>query len=497
MRTNDTSSPGRSGLGVCSLALLTVLGAALMVYPLQADSLTGTLSQQVLTNVGEVLEARAGTYGELFPGGTQLPPSRSVLVLDIQPQDGDGGRLLVPSTDDDRVEIEPFAIFESAEDAADETLLLGWQSRVADGSARQIRFVSVRRGSGGLEWSEIFTVRNAVGDPLVLHASPEVAITRQIFDQELQDQTYNARHTLVHLLWQGGPSGHHPMYSSIVWVDGLYVGFNPVFNLADFLTPQEVGGIQAPPPALPANLENTTALQVGSGGQSLELSFADVTTGRLGHVVIDAVPLAYGVLGDLVRDEMFTHADSYDPDHMQTFVDKFRAGVVIIGREFKYHPAVVEYVSSRVGTWLLDQGGNYGFEEFVGLGEDARDMTIGLTHSVYTKEVADPANPGSTLVELDLSEVLGGGTAADQPGQLLDFRVTADLEAPAIGEGATAILASPDGQRLTVTWQAEDSDRMHYVESSDNGSWAPVQSLQLREGLSREDALRLLASKLR
>lgn len=457
-----------------------------------ADSLTGELVPRVITTSGELLEAKPGSYGDLFPGGTQLAATVPVLALDIRPQDGPGGRLLIPGTDDARVEEGAIAIFEPAVEAADETLLLLWQSLSPDGATRQMRGVGVRRGSAGLEWSEVFTVRDAAGNALELTAAPQLAITRQEFSQDVAEQTFDARHTLVHLLWQGDDGA--AMYSAVVWVDGLYVGFNPVFDLsAEYLVAADGSADSAPP--LPGQLLQATRLEVAEGGRSLRLTFANGTSGRVGSLLIDAVPLAHGVLGDLVRDEVFEHADSFDPGELNHFVDKFRAGVVIIGRNFDYHPAVVEYVSSRVGNWILDNGEAYGYEEFVGLGEDARDLAIGLTHSVYASTVEDPASPGSTLVELDLSGIFGG-TTVDQPGQLLSFQVTADLAAPQIGDGAVSMLASNDGQRVLVNWLAADGSRLHYRESRLDGTWAEAKSLALHDGLTAQQAERLLRAKL-
>lgn len=495
MRMQARSSiSGARALAVVTASLAVV---GLVAAPVAADSSTGELIPRAITTSGELLEARSGTYGELFPNGSQMAAATPVLALDIQPQEGASARLLVPGTDDGRIETLPFTLFEPAEEAVDDTLILLWQSLSANDGTRQIRFVSVKRGSGGLEWSEVFSVRDGAGDVLELSQPPQFAITRQDFSRQLEEQAFSAQHTLVHLLWPGGASGTSPIYSSVVWVDGLYVGFNPVFDLtADFLQFRGEGETDAPP-ALPSGLVSSTHLEVAESGRSLLVTFANQESGRVGNLTIDAVPLAHGVLGDLVRDEVFNHADSFDPGELQPFVDKFRAGVVIIGRNFDYHPAVVEYVTSRVGNWILDQGEDYGFEDFVALGEDARDMTIGLSHSVYASRVADPANPGSTLVELDLSDVLGGDTAANNPGQLLDFQVSADLAAPAIGDGAVTLLPSHDGERLLITWLDAEGQRLHYVTSRQDGSWTPAQSIALRQGLSLEEAHRLLRAKLR
>ncbi len=485
--------PTRRALRRGSVALLPCLLSFLVPSVSWADSLTGELAPRVITTNGELLEAKAGSYGDLFPGGTQLAATTPVLALDIRPQEGPGGRLLIPGTGDARVEEGAIAIFEPAAEAADETLLLLWQSLSSDGSLRQIRGVGVRRGNAGLEWSEVFTVRDATGQALELTAAPQLAITRQELSQEVATQAFDVRHTLVHLLWEGEAGA--VMYSAVVWVEGVYVGFNPVFDLsAEYLVAAD-GASGTAPPNLPPSLLQAPHLEVAEGGTSLRLTFGNATSGRVGNLLIDAVPLAHGVLGDLVRDEVFEHADSFDPGELNGFVDKFRAGVVIIGRNFNYHPAVVEYVSSRVGNWILDNGETYGYEEFVGLGEDARDLTIGLTQSVYASTVEDPAAPGSNLVELDLSGLFGG-TTADQPGQLLSFQVTADLAMPEIGDGEVSMLASNDGQRILISWLAADGSRLHYLESHLDGSWSEAKSIALHGDLTPSQAERLLRAKL-
>ena len=106
------------------------------------DSLSVELTPRVITTAGELLEARTGTYEELFPGATQLPGATPVLALDVLPQEGPGGRLLVPGTDDERFETQPLAIFEPAEESANDTLLLLWQSISQDGATRHVRWRS-------------------------------------------------------------------------------------------------------------------------------------------------------------------------------------------------------------------------------------------------------------------------------------------------------------------------------------------------------------------
>ena len=494
MKTIPTQSTPALSQRLRVLCRLGALLLCLMPAASWGDSLTGELIPRVITTAGEVLEAKTGTYGDLFPGGAELPSATPVMALDVQPQGGAAGRLLIPGTGDARLEEGPIAIFEPAAEAADETLLLLWQSLSSDGAVRQIRGIGVRRGSAGLEWSEAFAVNGADGQVLELSAAPQFAITRQDFSHQIEAESIHVRHTLVHLLWQG--PGGTAMYSAVVWVNGLYVGHNPVFDLsAEYLVASEGDGATETLP-LSAELLQASHLEVAEGGRSLRLAFANGTSGRIGNLLIEAVPLAHGVLGDLVRQEVFEHADSFDPGALQSFVDKFRAGVVIIGRNYKYHPAVVEYVSSRVGNWILDNGESYGYEEFVGLGKDARDLTIGLTQSVYASTVEDPGAPGSTLVELDLSGVFGGDTAADHPGQLLGFQVTADLAVPQIGEGDVALLASNDGQRLLITWLDDEGSQLHYVESRLDGSWSEAQVIALHDGLTSTEAQRLLRSKL-
>src|SRR5437764_12049140 len=94
----------------CSLALA---GAAL-----------GADRQAALGDSGEVYFVRTGTYGDLFPGGTDSAPENPVLALDVVRRDQPVQRLLVPGTEGTDVESSPFELYEATSGA----LFMVWQA---------------------------------------------------------------------------------------------------------------------------------------------------------------------------------------------------------------------------------------------------------------------------------------------------------------------------------------------------------------------------------
>ena len=439
-------------------------------------------SASALGENGEILVLRSGPYGDLFgdQGGTN--PATWVLALETQDVAGNPQRQLVPGTADGRLEAAP-RLIPGAEGVG--TLAL-WHSVRADGRF-EIRFATRTGGDEGFELSPVAAVENANG-PLAFATAPLIAVTRDAFgfDGDEGEGALEGRYTLVHLLWRTGGETPALRYTVLTFVDGLYIGWNQVFDLGGLLALPE--GVEAGP-ALSA-LDGTLELAIGPDGRSLVVTAANAASGRLGSFQIDALPVVLTILGDQIRDEIYGSADLFDPEDLVAFIDKIKGGIIAIGHRAHVHPAMTEYLSDRVGGWLEETGADYGYEEFTTLGDDARDLAIDLSSSVAASVIEDPSLPGSTLVEINVGGVVGGDS---NPAQLLDLRELTNLAAPELPQGAAAsVVTSSDGERLAVLWPIEGG--VTYVESQADGTWSAARRLPTE---TIDEAAALVMERLR
>lgn len=468
--------------------ILPVLLAGLLV--LLASGIAGAEpGPAALGQGGELLRLETGTWSSLFPGETG-----NAWALAFE-RTGPGGvveRLAVPGTGDARQETAPRVIHDSDGGAS----ILLWHSVGGDGLF-QLRFATLDRDGDTFEISPVATLRS--GDvPILFDQPPLLAVTRESFELEAADEggdVVEARYTVVHLLWRTGGETPALHYAALTFVEGRYVGWHEVLDLSAFLAAPEDTGDSAP--ALPAGLAGTLDLAVSADHHTLLVTWANPLTQRVGSLAIRALPLALSVLGDEVRDAIYGAADLFDPSQPTAFADKIKGSIIAIGNRTHVHPAVSEYLADRLGGWLEASSGDYGWSEFVALGEDARDLSIDLASSVHASTIEDPSAAGTTVVEIDLGGFLGD-PGAPAPAQLIDLTERANLPAPAVGAGELTappeIFTSGDGTHLVVAWRyAADEDLLHYVESVEGGTWSTPRQLALSEALDLVQARGLLA----
>lgn len=439
------------------------------------------------------MEFLDGTWGDLFPGNAGVEPSHRALAVDVTDHDGVTRRLLVPSSADPRHEAELRAI------AGHDGTHLMWHSLRADGRF-EIRFATVSGDASSPQISQMAKVSDAAGDALLFDRAPLLVVTRDSFhlDGEAEDEASSVKgsYTLVHLLWRDGSEGAGLAYTDLTFVDGVYVGWHRLFDLDALLGAAAADGEGDEGGAtLPASLAATLGWKVAGDGSSLVVTYGDAANRRLGTFEISPLPMVLSVLGDGVRDEIYGAADFYDPEDLSAFTEKVKGSVIAIGFRARVHPAVREYVADRLGSWIDEVGADYGFGGFLELGEDARDLVIDLSSSVFASTIEDPSAPGATIVEIDLGDLVGDGPA---PQQLLDLHPLIEIPAPpGIGEAAEAfVVSSADGSQLAVAWQNAGESVVRYVEAGADGIWSDERRLPLGP-LSNGEARRLLSAKLR
>ncbi len=444
-------------------------------------------SATALDNAGHIVRVLDGTYGELFPENDALAAERPLLVLDLETAGGELSRRVVPGTGDARVESDARLIH----DAAFDTTTVLWLS-TGPGGGILVRFATF----DGTRWSAVHTLRHDEAAVFLRHA-PRVAVTHDAFDLELADgDTVGARRRIIHLLWQRLGAAPATMYTALIFVEGVYVGWSESFALDDdFL----LAGGASEPGTVSAELQQAASLQVADDGTSVLVTFTNRLSQRLGALEILPLPLELELLGDAVREEIWNSSELFDPDNLGSFADGVAGHVVLIGARLNLHPAIVEYISNTTRDWISESGGAYGWD-LESLGHDARAVTVETSSEVYTWTDVDPTDPGAQITHIDLGDFLDGLEDGEEPSQILDIEVLADRPAPVTGAGETAVYTSKDGRGLLVVWQDAAADRLLYVESRHDiagGAWSAPRALPFGERLALPQAHQLLRDKIR
>src|SRR6185436_14106703 len=106
--SSSTSTPEAGTMNAHRLpSLLLAAGLALAALPAAASHQEATLGSG-----GELYVLRTGTYGQLFPTGTEVDKDNPVLAVDILRPGAAPARQLVAGTKDKDVEGTPAAVFE-------------------------------------------------------------------------------------------------------------------------------------------------------------------------------------------------------------------------------------------------------------------------------------------------------------------------------------------------------------------------------------------------
>ncbi len=442
-------------------------------------------AEQILDHGGQLQRVLTGSYAELFGNDGEIDGATPVLTLDSTAPTGEITRILVPGTEDARIETTP-RLFQDPK--ADNFVLL-WHSQDAEGATR-LDFATY----DGTAWSDVVTLERdgaAVSPSGVL----KMVQTHDAFELDLEDGSWiQAARMVVHLLWQDGESPRHTYYAPLTFIEGRYLGWHGVFELNDMFLHSSEGDSEAA--ELTTALSRSFELQVSGNGRSVMVTFANPLSHRVGSLEISPMPLEFGLLGEQVRERVFELADLYNPDDLTSFSEGMRAAIIIIGQRFHLHDAHGDYVADQIADWILNSGGDYGWEGLENLGNDVRGLSIDAAREVSVSSSADSADPDSDILRIDVSDLFGDPDPSSL--QIFDFRTLRDLPAPAIDEGLTGIFTSRRGDELLIGWLNADGTRVHWVESRGGGGgyfWSEVFTLPLGGEVTVEAARQLLIKK--
>ncbi|HEX4965887.1 MAG TPA: hypothetical protein VF173_34075 [Thermoanaerobaculia bacterium] len=455
-----------------SLLLIPVLLAGLCAAPSYGQDGTAALGAD-----GEVYLPKVGAYRDLFPKDHATAPGNTVLAVDLIQPGAPPQRLLVPFTTGSDVESTPAVLYEDDSD----TLFLLWANQV-----NSISSVLMLASFDGAHWGAPIQI---TGNPFSSKMSPQLAITRDSF--QLTDSSGNpATHhrTIVHVAWeeQTAAGTTDVLYTPVIFEEGNYLGWAPVYNLNDMVGRTPSGSSFAPPDVL----VQTPVLQAGRDARTLVVSFASAETRALAAVEIDVLPEEISLLAASARANIIDLGRSLYPNYLQVLADKAYENVIAQGTAF--HDDVIGLIAGKVRDQILANRGTES-SDLTSLSENARANIIDLGSRLSGRGLRDRGSNAKSLIESTVS-VDPATSDSTAPSHLIHFRVAANRPAPQVGSAGIQLFLSESGDDAIVAWS--DTGKLLYRLSQDSG-WSDPRQITLTSSLDAPHAYTLLKQRAR
>ena len=459
---------------------ILALSAFLMAAPFTAQAADRS---SALSGNGTLYSIQSGTYGDLFPEGTEATAAQPVLALDVKAPDQPTERLLVDGTGDDATENDVLLIFEDSSD----TLYLLWQKSEPAGESSL-----VLSGFQNDQWLDPIAV---AGSSANLPGSSSLAVTRDSFEATVEGDTVIRERTALHLVWNAGDSmaEAEPLYTAMILEDGEFTGYNPIVRLGDLLVDPEAGSVGSPPfPVL--------TVSPGVDGRAVVVSFTHPVSGHLVTVESRLLPMELGALAVATANRVIEDGRNLSPSEgLSSLAGGVGSSIIDIG--YRFHSSLKGYFASKVEAWILDFGNRapgpgVALESVAG-GVGSSIIDIGLRafgsdgmHREYAAgRLFTVAVSGEGDVPLDrLYE-------ASATPHLIRLYVVSDLPFLEVSSGAVTVATSETGESSIVSWDGE-GETIQYRQSTGE-AWSETQTLSLGEGLDRDAALKVLRDRVR
>lgn len=452
---------------MASLALVGVLAA-----PGTAEARTRNAAMGA---EGEVFSVSAGAYGDLFEGVGLAAPENPALALDVTYPDESRERLLVPGTEASELEKSPSVLFEDESG----TLFLLWQTD-KNGIHSWLNLVGYRDG----EWSEAIEIS---GSPFGWKSSPQLAVTRDTFETREEGEARLWSRTVVHLIWwEYGEIGPRVLYSPVIFLNGEYAGWNPVYHLDEL----ELATGERPLAGVGLDIARSPRIRAGRNGQSVTIGFVVAESGELVTVVLELLPGEIGFLAGDVRAQIVDLGRDLPADTPRgEIAGKVRAQIVDLGRKLGLHPGLSAYLAEQVSATVRDSNPNRPLQS---LGDDVRAQIVDLGAHM-TENGFDRAG---SFEKLQVLEVTGDpareASAAAPPNLIRLVRASARL-APQTAEDENALFLSRDGKDAIVAWS--NGSFVFYRETTAD-EWSNVYRLPLGGELDLDRAWEMLERRV-
>lgn len=424
---------------------------------------------------GELYQIREGKYGALFPHHGLVDPDNRVLALEIVRSEGDRELLLVPGTETADVEDSASILFEDHSG----TLFVLWQTMTRSIHSR-LSLIGFR-DSG---WTEAIEIS---GSFFGWKSSPQLAVTRDAYGVVAEDGSVRKlARTVVHLLWwEEGLSGvPETYYTPVVFLDGRYTGWNPVYHL-DELAPVTDG---QPPWGTNLALAEAPRIDAGTNEQTVVVGFVDASGGRLSSMEIELLPGEIAFIADRIRAQIIEVGRELNSDPPGRLAEKVRLSIGDLGDRLGLHPGLTTYLAQRMYIEVLAADPD---EPVSRLAERIRAQIIEVGARIPDRGFDRLAAKSSSQV-VELPNGQAGGDFSTPP-VLLRLSQATVRPAPATGAGEHSLFLSRDGRQVAVSWR--DEGVVYYRESRGQG-WGPARELRIENGLDLGRAHQILKQRV-
>lgn len=462
-------------------ASLLSLALALTGQPAAASHQEATLG-----SAGELFVLRTGTYGQLFPTGTETEKDSPVLAVDILRPGAAPDRRLIAGTQGKDVESTPAAVFE--DDSA--ALFVIWESRI-----NSIHSIFRLASFDGARWSSPIDI---TGNPFSMKTPPQIAVSRDSHRERAADGSASVRHrTIVSISWseENGAGLFDAFYTPIILEEGAYLGWNPVYRLDGF--DDALTAATVTPSAAAPDLVKAPTLQPGRDGRTLVAAFASSTSGRMTAVEVDVLPTQLQRLADKARGYIIDLGVRRKLSDLGVISARTRAFLLENGDD--YQPEVARSIADQVAAYVASNGGHGGalgpggIQNIAG---GARGYIIDLGAKFTGRGLKDAAAESDTAPSAPRTlEIAASPENEDAPAaHIFQVRSASSRPAPEIGAGAVRVFASETGGEILVSWAS--TDRVTYRISQGSG-WSDPREIRLSDSLDLNGVYEILAQRVR
>lgn len=443
-------------------------------------------SRPVLGKGGDVYHVAVGTYGDLFPDGSQASADAEVLQLEARRGSGTVENYLVPGSESDDTDRTPSLFF----DAATSKLYVVWSSSNASTLTR-INLASF----DGSDWSDTIEVS---GNIYSEKSAPRLAVTHDRFELAGESSGESSTRTVLHVVWsESTTDGDKVMYAPVVLIDGeLASTWRRVHRLNDYVSQSLADDPFSVDVA--AKLRSAPTIDAGSEPNAVVIGFADSDTGALVQLELSTPATELSELADSLAD----HLDSSNlcqrltdegTDGLVSVAEAARIHIVIVGRRIRSR--VLAPMAQDVKNVLIDRAGELCDEGGLSsVSSAARIHIVIVGAKAQEGELLEKAATADSHVLLAAAQEVGD----DYVQHLARLQVKSERIAPAIGDGEPTILVSPKGTGAIVVW--ENGNTLTYVETADaaaDEAWSSSHTLQVGSSLSRSEAYTILRDRAR
>lgn len=453
---------------------------------LLAGSAHAAENRPVLGKSGDVYQIAVGTYGDLFPDGSETSTDAEVLRLEARRGSGTVEHHLVPGSEPADSDRTPSLSF----DAATGQLYVVWSSN-NESTLTRINLASF----DGTEWADTIEVS---GNIYSNKSAPRLAVTHDRFELAEGSSGEPSTRTVLHVVWsEGTTDGEKVMYAPVVLVDGeLASSWRRVHRLNDYvsesLTQEPFGGQVA------ANLLSAPTVGAGSEPNAVVIGFADSATGALVQLELSTPATELSELADSLADHLDAsnlceRLENEGTGAVTQVAEAARIHIVIVGRRIRSR--VLAPMAQDVKNFLIDRAEETCTDgDLSSVSSAARIHIVIVGAKAQAGELLERAEAGETHVLLASAQPVDEGYVQ----HLARLEVKSERVAPTIGDGEPTIFVSPNGTGAVVVWETGSS--LTYVETTSDdaeAAWSESFTLLLDDNLSRSEAYSILHERAR